>query len=355
MKLRPYIISFFSLLTLVAFQGCGVDPLETGDKFGTTTCEKTGLQDSDNDGLSDECEKLIGSDAFDGDSNDNGIGDKKDPPPPPSPPPSQPNFNCADNVYSSQAEQYYCELNGVRRGNVEEEARSAQLADSALNGKAPNGTVIQVQEQKIRIVNNGTGLGSSNAALQAFCLDDQDQPMTSFIYYKVVGTVKYCEASSDETEVQNCEGTPQATQLELCGPLNHPSIANPNTGVDIVIENFKWTSGKTLKGLFKPRSMVKNETVNPILTLTPSDLQSVGGGVYKKVKLKFNRTFDIEGRVKKTYTTTDGRVMEEVQYIETVGNLETMRNFKRASTDGVIDANYATQYPKMLGPFHAGE
>lgn len=367
MNLRPYIITFFCILyTLGSFQGCGVDPLETSEQFGQTICEKKGLLDTDRDGLSDECERLIGSDPNKDDTNNDGIGDKKDPPPPPPPPPGDQNdaqkYDCSDTTYSNKIEQYYCELNGVKRENVKEEARSAQLADSALNAKAPDGTVVQINEQRIHIVNQGKGIGTptvqsgsfcDNFVITNFCKGEEGQALTSFIFYCASGTVKYCKASSDPNAVQNCEGTPEQTSIALCGPLENPSIANPSSGQNIVIENFKWTSGATLKGLFKPRSMVKNEIVKADLTLTPSDLQNVGSGVFRKLKLKFSRTFDVEGRVERTFTTIDGTQMSDIQYMETTGNKDTIRNFKRSQLDGTIDTSYASQFPMMLGKFRA--
>lgn len=77
MNLRPYNHVFLHLVHLGSFQGCGVDPLETSEQFGQTICEKKGLLDTDRDGLSDECERLIGSDPNKDDTNNDGIGDKK--------------------------------------------------------------------------------------------------------------------------------------------------------------------------------------------------------------------------------------------------------------------------------------
>lgn len=351
MKTRLYITSFLTaLLTLGILQGCGVDPLETTEKFGTTMCEKKDMPDTDGDGLNDECEKLLGSDPTKKDSDGNGIEDQKDPPPNPNPPPA--GYDCSDTSYASETEQYYCELNGVRRKNVNEEARAATLADSALNAKAPNGTVVSVTEQIIRIVSNGTGLGGSNATISDLCKDKAEAPMQSFIYYKVVGTVKYCDLGSDENG--KCEGVPQETRLELCAPLVHASLANPSSDEDLVFENFEWTAGKTLLGKFKPYAMVKEGTTT--LTLTPSNLENVGSGVYKKMKVKFKNAFPIDGKIVRNYNTADGQQVNDITYIETKEPTEVMRNFKRSSLDsssGNIDAAFATLYPKMLGPWRA--
>lgn len=348
MKTRLYITNFFWALLLLGFiQGCGVDPLESGDKFGSTMCEKKDMPDADGDGLNDECEKLLGSDPNKKDSDGNGIEDQRDPPVNPTPPPAD--YDCSDTNYASSTEQYYCELNGVRRGNVAEEARSSLLGNSALNSKAPNGTVVSVTEQIIRIVSNGTGLGGTNAGITDLCKDKAEAPMTSFIYYKVVGTVKFCDLGSDANG--KCEGTPEETRLELCAPLVHASLANPNSDQELVFENFEWTSGKTLRGKFKPYAMIKEGTTT--LTLTPSNLENVGSGVFKKMKVKFNNAFSVDGRIERNFSTNDGERIQDFTYIETDEPTEVMKNFKRSSLDGTIDANYATLYPKMLGPWRA--
>ncbi len=350
MKTRLYITTFFSALSILGFiQGCGVDPLDSGDKFGTTMCEKTDLPDTDGDGLNDECEKLLGSDINDKDSNDDGIEDDKDPPLNPNPPPA--NYDCSDNSYSNATEQYYCELNGVRRNNLNEEQRSATLANSALNAKAPSGTVVSVTEQLIRIVHNGTGLGGTGSALTSLCKGKDKAALTSYIYYKVVGTVKYCSLGDDTNGT--CEGTPVETQLELCGPLSHPSLANPNTGQDLVFENFEWTSGKTLNGRFTPNAMLKDQ--NTILTLTPSDLENVGPGIFEKLKVSFKNAFPIDGRFTRKYKVDGEETVEDTTYVSSEEPTEVMRKFKRSSVDqgAQTDEDFANLYPKMLGPWRA--
>jgi hypothetical protein len=353
MKPRLYIITFFwSLFVFGIFQGCGVDPLETTEKFGTTTCERDDLPDTDSDGLNDECEKLIGSNPNNEDSNDNGINDSKDPPIDPNLP-GDTNYDCSDATYANKDEQYYCELNGLRRKNVDEEQRSALLANSALNADAPDGTVVSVQEQIIRIVKDGVGLGGSNPGIVNLCKSETGVALSSYIYYKVVGTVKYCDLGSDANG--KCEGTATETMLELCGPISHPSLANPTSGQDLVFENFEWTHGKTLNGIFIPACMIKDG--NTTLTLTPSNLISQGPGIYDKMKVKFTNVFEIDGTIEQNFKTEEGTTIKNYTYIQTPETTEVMRNFKRSSLDqqGLSDENFANLYPQMFGPWQAGD
>jgi hypothetical protein len=350
MKTRLYITSFLTaLLTLGILQGCGVDPLETTDKFGTTMCEKKDMPDTDGDGLNDECEKLLGSDPNKKDSDNDGIEDDKDPPLNPNPPPA--GYDCSDSSYASETEQYYCELDGLRRNNLNEEQRSATLANSALNAKAPAGTVVSVTEQLIRIVHNGAGLGGTNSALTTLCKGKDKAPLTSYIYYKVVGTVGYCQLGDDTNG--RCEPTPIETQLELCGPLVHGSLANPSSGQDLVFDKFEWTAGKTLNGRFTPNSMLKNQT--SILTLTPSDLENVGPGIFEKLKVNFKDAFPIDGRFTRNYKVDGEEPVKDTTYVTTDEPTEVMRNFKRSSVDQGTqsDEDFANLYPKMLGPWRA--
>jgi hypothetical protein len=251
--------------------------------------------------------------------------------------------------------QQYWEANGARRNNVEDISRAGLLANSALNGKAPNGTKVDVQDQVIRIVYGEIGKGNGDsAALDAFCTDAANGTMTNFIYYKVTGTVKFCNATSDPG-LDNCEGTAQPTMLELCAPLNNPAIASPSNNQDIVFQNFKWTAGKTYIGKFMPHTLIKEEEAPATLTLTPHDLQNVGDGVYNKMKVKFKKAFQVEGKIRNEFTGQENSAAGqygEYVYMETDGSIDTLRNFKRT---GLINDDFEAQYPKMLGPYSAAE
>jgi hypothetical protein len=359
MKTRLYITSFFcAILTLGLLQNCAVDPLDDTSKFGNSDCARTDLPDTDGDGLNDKCEIALGSDPNSKDSNGNGIGDKQDIPEPKTPVP----VDCLTqdpNNYPPECKWYF-EANGARQSNTEDIARAGLLGESALNSKAPNGTKIAVQKQVIRIVNNGIGLGTDDGSgdlqdIQDFCTDKDSKKMTSFIYYQVVGTVKFCAASANPG-LQDCEGTAEPTMLELCGPLTVPGVipANTHDNQDIVVNKFRWTAGRTYLGKFTPHSLIKDEEADIMLTLTPSNYQAEGStGVFRNLKLKFKKAFQIEGKVKNEYLNKQQQSKTNYVYMETAGNVDTLKNFKRSSVDGTINTDYATKYPKMLGPWRA--
>ncbi|MEZ4846531.1 MAG: hypothetical protein R2877_06210 [Bdellovibrionota bacterium] len=226
------------------------------------------------------------------DSDGDGIPDDLDFPAPATP------ANCPatdPNNYPPECRQYW-EANGQRRSNLEEISRAGLLANSALNSRAPNGTQVDVQDQFIRIVygsdpsNNGSA--GAPASLAAFWRKDVEwngfESYPNFIYYKVGGSVKYCNASIDGPN-SSCEGTAQVTQLELCGPLENPAVANPADSQDITFENFKWTNGRTPLGEFRPHTLIKEEEAPATLILTPHDLQNVGGGRFLKTESAFQK------------------------------------------------------------------
>lgn len=112
-----------------------------------------------------------------------------------SPPPGDQNdaqkYDCSDTTYSNKIEQYYCELNGVKRENVKEEARSAQLADSALNAKAPDGTVVQQRTKNSHCKSRKgdwnplqSGSFCDNFVMTNFCKGEEGQ--VNFIYLFIV-------------------------------------------------------------------------------------------------------------------------------------------------------------------------
>lgn len=341
------------LMVMLILQACGTDPLDINDKFGTTVCEDKTLVDTDGDGMNDECEILLGTNPNDPDTDDDGIDDKKDFPAPTTPP------NCPatdPNNYPPECRQYW-EANGARRDNVADISRAGLLANSALNSKAPNGTQIAVTQQVIYIVNNGQGLGDATAEeinyMNTLCTDTQNVAMTNYIYYRVMGTVKFCNATGAPGS-DSCEGeAPQDTKLELCGPLNHSSIANPSSNTDIVINNFKWSTGRTYLGKFMATTLINNEKESTTLTLTPHTPTGSGASlVYTKMKVKFKKAFEVEGKIRNEYAGNpnhSGSQYNEYVYMEAAGNIETLRNFKRA---GAISASNS---PKMIGPWSAGD
>ena len=359
MNLRPYILTlFYTFVAVFALQACGVDPLDPADKFGKTVCEDKSLPDTDGDGVNDKCEEILGTDKLSGDTDGDGVEDGND-----FPQPQVPSYcpQADPNNYPPECQQYW-EANGQRRNNLEEISRAGLLANSALNAKAPNGTQIDVQDQFIRIVygsdNSTNGSAGADAALASFCTKDVNgtvSNLTNYIYYKVQGSVKYCNASIDGPN-SSCEGTAQVTQLELCGPLENPAVATPASNQDITFENFKWSNGKTPLGEFRPHTLIKEEEAPATLILTPHDLQNVGGGVYKKMKVRFKKSFQVEGKIPNPQANNGGN-NQASQYgdyiwVETTENVDTQRGFKRT---GVIDATFATQYPKMLGPWSPAE
>jgi hypothetical protein len=99
-----------------------------------------------------------------------------------------------------------------------------------------------------------------------------------------------------------------------------------------VFENFKWTAGKTYLGKFMPHTFNKEEEAPATLTLTPHDFQNVGDGVYNKMKVKFKKAFEVEGKIRNEFAGNPNQRCSgygEYVYMETAGNVDTLRNFKR--------------------------
>lgn len=322
------------VFTMTTLQNCGVDPLDGEDlvgKFPKSVCADTTLPDSNGDGLNDECSIQMGIDPLgtpdvDGDGIENGR-------------------DIPEEYLNSGNED---DANGQRRKNIDEISQAALLANSALNGRAPDGTSISVTAQSIFVVNAGQGLptGPQAAIITSLC-KDSNTPLTSYVYYDVVGTVKMCPATAGQT---TCDGAGTPTRLELCGPLPAAQIADPASGTDIEISDFKWTAGRVPSlGTYDPRMLIKGaEQQSMKLVLTPSDSQTDSGNTFfNKLKVKFVKPFQVEGII------SNPEYAEHPILLDMKENIVTQRNFRRTGT--ASDASFINMNKKMLGYFTAGQ
>ncbi len=321
------------VFTMTTLQNCGVDPLDGEDlvgKFPKSVCADTTLPDSNGDGLNDECSIQMGIDPLgtpdvDGDGIENGR-------------------DIPEEYLNSGNED---DANGQRRKNIDEISQAALLANSALNGQAPNGTNVSVTAQYIYIVNNGQGLptGADATMVSSLC-KDSNTPLTSYIYYRVTGTVKFCPAVPGES---TCQGAGQPTQLELCGPLDAAQIADPASGADLVKTDFKWTAGRVPSlGTYDPRMLIKGEVHDQMeLTLTPSDSQTDSGNTFfNKMRVKFKKPFQVAGVIENPEDPKKDIILDVKE------DIVTQRNFRR--TGNASDASFINMNKKMLGHWVAG-
>ena len=219
---RSLTLTFFAAFL---FSACGgpaplpdnTDTTKQNDLASPCSAGATG-SDCDSDGLTDQCEELIGTNKCDADSDDDGILDPDD----------------ADSIRNADPNEQ-----GAFQDNLAYELeRDLAMASSALSSSAPSGRTVVADKQQLAFGNI-----IKITAPQFLGKDLKEQPScqtdkTIFIY--VEGKV---------------DGNP--AHLELCGELNAPfdNVATDASKTDITHTLQKWTIGyaKYRKKKFDPQ------------------------------------------------------------------------------------------------------
>jgi hypothetical protein len=155
--------------------------------------------DCDNDGLTDACETSLGTPPCNADCDADGIPDNRDD-----------IKDCLAPGDPKKDPDYTDPTQDANRDRMLQELSSGLLLGNAsISGKAPSGTKITLQDQKLRVVPSGADIFGGRCGAQ-------------FILLTISGLVGYCQASVLDPGTQ-CSPTMAQATIRLCAPVTIPS------------------------------------------------------------------------------------------------------------------------------------
>jgi len=315
---------------------CGIDLIDPGKDGdtdgGTDTFQNTGDPclpsydgpDSDGDGLSDECEDIIGSNKNNQDTDGDGINDSGD----------IPNDRDGDGVEEGDLEDEPAWWQAFVNQLISKNATGTTLATQFLNKNPPAGSIVNIYHQEVRFIIEGNYGDPSGAEILNFCRK-KDSTHRNFLYFYVRGDVQFCPTCIRKNDV-----------MEFCGELdNHLTLANFEQGQKIDVEDFTWHVGKVLEGtIFNPEVLTKRgKSDSTSITIIPRDSQDDNNGrtFFRKATVKFKSTFSIKGQA----TNTDGGDSSGV-FVQTPGRVEAEKRYTRS-----VNSQMAPENISMIGAF----
>lgn len=288
--MRSYFLILLS--TLALFVAACSSPSELPENIGgsggltnqskKTPCATNEGPDSDSDGLSDACERILGTDPNKKDTDGDGIEDRFDDPP---------NTNIPPEV-----------KNDWFQNAMETLGPSLMAGSMALTNQDIGGVSVYLTQQRF-FVSDGTAkfvpTTVAGDSLEKMC------GSTRVIYFRVAADVKKCPGA----DINNCNIDPTAELLELCGPVTLPPAAQ-EINQEVKLINFTWTAGRANLIPFDP-GILKTQDVEAKTTLTMKATLPTGNPQYA---MRLETNWDSDWRV--AGKTLDGQTQIQTSNVK---------------------------------------
>lgn len=323
--MRSTFATFALIIGSLTFAACR-GPAELGEEWGTTTdnpftnaqldntaCGRNDGPDSDNDGLSDECEISLGYDPYNEDTDGDGIKDKFDTPPPTPTPTGTVTPNPEEAAW-------WQSVMGIL-------GPSLIVGTSSLTKEAPPGTSVSLNKQVIIIsdgtpnytLDNGDPEGTPDPdAIAEWNVISGRCGAEKFVYFYVSGTVQLQCINSYAT----CDNPVLPAELELCATNDNWTGSDPKTiAGPYMINNMNWDKGFANGNEFDTL-VLKRGDAKPKLDLTVSvhaEGTQNGYQYVKKIKLLWASEWTVKG-VSQIPTTAGQYSLEAYTEVDEVEN-----------------------------------